>query len=271
MLSLQQLPYRCRGSGVCGAAAGRGIRQALPDRGVRSEGCLASRSLRPARTARWRSPRRSSGAQSSLSFTADVRDLKRCRVFIVTVPAPIDEYKRPDLTPLVKGQPVAGHGAQDGRRGDLRIHRLPGLHRRSLRAHPREGFGPEVQPRFLRRLQPRAHQPGRQAAPPAHHPQGHLGFHARGGRVSSTALYAQHHHGRHAQGLQHQGGRGRQGHREHPARRQHRADQRAGADLQPPRHRHRRSAAGRAAPSGTSCRSGRAWSAATASAWTPTT
>ena len=25
---------------------------------------------------------------------------KRCRVFIVTVPTPIDEYKRPDLTPL---------------------------------------------------------------------------------------------------------------------------------------------------------------------------
>src|ERR1044072_154599 len=37
-----------------------------------------------------------------LSFTSSLADLKRCKVFIVTVPTPIDEYKRPDLTPLVK-------------------------------------------------------------------------------------------------------------------------------------------------------------------------
>ena len=33
-----------------------------------------------------------------LSFTTDLKKLKRCQVFIVTVPTPIDEYKRPDLT-----------------------------------------------------------------------------------------------------------------------------------------------------------------------------
>jgi UDP-N-acetyl-D-galactosamine dehydrogenase len=43
-----------------------------------------------------------------LSFTSDVRDLKRCRVYIVTVPTPIDEYKRPDLTPLVKASESLG-------------------------------------------------------------------------------------------------------------------------------------------------------------------
>src|SRR5690606_21149122 len=37
-----------------------------------------------------------------LSFTSSARDLKSCRVYIVTVPTPIDDYKRPDLTPLVK-------------------------------------------------------------------------------------------------------------------------------------------------------------------------
>jgi UDP-N-acetyl-D-galactosamine dehydrogenase len=36
-----------------------------------------------------------------LQFTTDVKDLKRCNVFIVTVPTPIDEYKRPDLSPLI--------------------------------------------------------------------------------------------------------------------------------------------------------------------------
>ncbi|MGH8328442.1 MAG: nucleotide sugar dehydrogenase, partial [Steroidobacteraceae bacterium] len=43
-----------------------------------------------------------------LSFSTDLEDLKRCRVFIVTVPTPIDEYKRPDLTPLVKSSETVG-------------------------------------------------------------------------------------------------------------------------------------------------------------------
>lgn len=41
-------------------------------------------------------------AATHLSFTAELSDLAECTVFIVTVPTPIDEYKNPDLTPLVK-------------------------------------------------------------------------------------------------------------------------------------------------------------------------
>src|ERR1700741_559535 len=41
-------------------------------------------------------------AARQLRFTTDVQELKRCRVFIVTVPTPIDEYKRPDLGALVR-------------------------------------------------------------------------------------------------------------------------------------------------------------------------
>jgi UDP-N-acetyl-D-galactosamine dehydrogenase len=41
-------------------------------------------------------------AAKRLTFTSDLKDLRSCRVFIVTVPTPIDTYKRPDLTPLVK-------------------------------------------------------------------------------------------------------------------------------------------------------------------------
>lgn len=37
-----------------------------------------------------------------LSYSDDLGDLKECNVFIVTVPTPIDEHKRPDLFPLVK-------------------------------------------------------------------------------------------------------------------------------------------------------------------------
>jgi UDP-N-acetyl-D-glucosamine/UDP-N-acetyl-D-galactosamine dehydrogenase len=43
-----------------------------------------------------------------LSFTANVRDLKRCNVYIVTVPTPIDRYNRPDLTPLEKASASLG-------------------------------------------------------------------------------------------------------------------------------------------------------------------
>ena len=43
-----------------------------------------------------------------LNYTADPGDLERCDVYIVTVPTPIDEYKRPDLTPLVKSSETVG-------------------------------------------------------------------------------------------------------------------------------------------------------------------
>jgi UDP-N-acetyl-D-galactosamine dehydrogenase len=43
-----------------------------------------------------------------LTFTMDPAALKRCRVYIVTVPTPIDEYKRPDLTPLVQASESIG-------------------------------------------------------------------------------------------------------------------------------------------------------------------
>src|SRR5579863_8167210 len=43
-----------------------------------------------------------------LTFSTDLAELKRCRVFIVTVPTPIDGYKRPDLTPLVRASESVG-------------------------------------------------------------------------------------------------------------------------------------------------------------------
>ncbi|WP_343597253.1 Vi polysaccharide biosynthesis UDP-N-acetylglucosamine C-6 dehydrogenase TviB [Acinetobacter sp.] len=43
-----------------------------------------------------------------LSYTTQVDDLKDCNFFIVTVPTPIDEYKQPDLTPLVKASETIG-------------------------------------------------------------------------------------------------------------------------------------------------------------------
>jgi UDP-N-acetyl-D-galactosamine dehydrogenase len=51
---------------------------------------------------------------SKLSFTTNLADLKPCRVYIVTVPTPIDDYKRPDLTPLEKSSESIGKVLKKG-------------------------------------------------------------------------------------------------------------------------------------------------------------
>lgn len=43
-----------------------------------------------------------------LVFTDNPTDLGKCRIFIVTVPTPIDEANRPDLTPLIKASETIG-------------------------------------------------------------------------------------------------------------------------------------------------------------------
>jgi UDP-N-acetyl-D-galactosamine dehydrogenase len=49
-----------------------------------------------------------------LTYATQLKDLKSCRVFIVTVPTPIDEYKRPDLSPLVKSSESVGQVLKKG-------------------------------------------------------------------------------------------------------------------------------------------------------------
>ncbi|WP_371192546.1 Vi polysaccharide biosynthesis UDP-N-acetylglucosamine C-6 dehydrogenase TviB [Glaciecola sp. SC05] len=48
------------------------------------------------------------GEANNLSFSCDFNDLEKCNVFIVTVPSPIDEHSRPDLTPLLKASETIG-------------------------------------------------------------------------------------------------------------------------------------------------------------------
>ena len=43
-----------------------------------------------------------------LQFSASKSDLKNCNVYIVTVPTPIDNEDRPDLTPLIKASAMIG-------------------------------------------------------------------------------------------------------------------------------------------------------------------
>ena len=49
-----------------------------------------------------------------LSFTTALKDLQACRAYIVTVPTPIDEYKRPDLSPLIGASTSVGKVLKKG-------------------------------------------------------------------------------------------------------------------------------------------------------------
>ena len=53
-------------------------------------------------------------AVRKLRFTARAKDLKSCNVYIVTVPTPIDRYKRPDLNPLLKASETVGRLLKKG-------------------------------------------------------------------------------------------------------------------------------------------------------------
>ena len=53
-------------------------------------------------------------ASTHLECTADAEALRRCNVFIVTVPTPIDEYKRPDLRPLESASRTVGKAISRG-------------------------------------------------------------------------------------------------------------------------------------------------------------
>lgn len=47
-------------------------------------------------------------AAKHLNYTSNLEDLRNCNCFIVTVPTPIDEHKRPDLGPLIKASETVG-------------------------------------------------------------------------------------------------------------------------------------------------------------------
>ena len=56
---------------------------------------------------------------SQLGFSDDPADLARCNVYIVTVPTPIDEFKRPDFRPLESASRSVGGALK---RGDVVIY-----------------------------------------------------------------------------------------------------------------------------------------------------
>ncbi|MEO7200861.1 MAG: nucleotide sugar dehydrogenase, partial [Dokdonella sp.] len=58
-------------------------------------------------------------ASTQLRYASRLADIADCNVYIVTVPTPIDDAKRPDLTPLIKASEAVGSVL---RRGDIVIY-----------------------------------------------------------------------------------------------------------------------------------------------------
>tara|TARA_B110000003_G_scaffold250058_1_gene262815 strand:+ start:1095 stop:2360 length:1266 start_codon:yes stop_codon:yes gene_type:complete len=49
-----------------------------------------------------------------LTFSANINDIKGCNIYIVTVPTPIDEFKKPDLNPLLGASKMLGEILKKG-------------------------------------------------------------------------------------------------------------------------------------------------------------
>lgn len=53
-------------------------------------------------------------ASAFLSFSLNNEDIKSANVYIITVPTPIDKFKKPDLTPLIKASETVGRVVKKG-------------------------------------------------------------------------------------------------------------------------------------------------------------
>ena len=53
-------------------------------------------------------------ASTQLRFSSERADLTSCNTFIVTVPTPIDHFKKPDLSPLLKASEMIGKALKKG-------------------------------------------------------------------------------------------------------------------------------------------------------------
>ena len=79
-------------------------------------------------------------AARTISFTADTEALHDCNFYIVTVPTPIDEAKRPDLMALMRASETVGRALSPGDVVVYEIDGLSGRHGGGLRTDPGEGI-----------------------------------------------------------------------------------------------------------------------------------
>ena len=204
-----------------------------------------------------------------LVYSGDAADLLGCGCFIVTVPTPIDQDRQPDLGPLRRACATIGRALRPGGLVVFESTVFPGLTEEICGPWLAQASGLRQGQDFQLGYSPERINPGDRAHRLETITKVIAGRQCRGAGADGGTLRPGL-CGRAAPRALDQGRRGGQGDREHPARPQHRADERAGADLRPARHPHRRRAGGRRHQVELPAVHARAWSAATASGSTPT-
>jgi len=62
--------------------------------------------IKPLRTEEWNKPyeriKQVSAFRSKYEVSCNLKEIRSSNIFIITLPTPIDEYKRQDLSPLIK-------------------------------------------------------------------------------------------------------------------------------------------------------------------------
>ena len=210
-------------------------------------------------------PRKNSLPHRSSRFRPTCTTLHDCNVYIVTVPTPIDVYKRPDMAALRSASKAIGEVIK---RGDVVVYEstvYPGATEEVCLPIIEKISGLRLNTDFFAGYSPERINPGRQVASTDDDHEGHVRLDARSRRLRRPSVWLDR-HGRYPSRVEHPRRRSREGHRKHPARSEHRADQRTDVDLRAHGHRHRRSTPGGQARNGTSCSFVRVSSAVTASA-----
>ena len=87
-----------------------------------------------------------------LSFSANAKDLALCNFYIVTVPTPIDDAKRPDLGALIAASRTVGSVLSKGNVVVYEFDGLSGRDGRGLRPGAGGGLRPDFQQGLFRRL-----------------------------------------------------------------------------------------------------------------------
>ena len=121
-------------------------------------------------------------------------------MFIVTVPTPIDEYKRPDLTPLVRASESVGKVLK---KGDVVVYEstvYPGCTEEVCVPILERESGLKFNKDFFAGYSPERINPGDKEHRLTTIRKITVGLDARGGGVRRQAL-SHHHQGRHAQGV----------------------------------------------------------------------
>jgi UDP-N-acetyl-D-galactosamine dehydrogenase len=156
-----------------------------------------------------------------IEFTANLEDIRKASFYVVAVPTPIDEYKKPDLTPLLSATRTVGQVLSQGDYVVYESTVYPGCTEEDCIPLLEEISGLSHVDQFKVGFSPERINPGDRE-----HTLTRITKVTSGCDAESAEQIARTYEmvirGRGAPGLFHQSGRSSQDHREHPARHQYR-------------------------------------------------